>query len=71
MTGWLVEDASQHRYSFLPFVLGARETVRLHSGPGADTATDLYWGRGLVWNNDHDTVFLYDAVGRLVSRYVY
>jgi len=71
MTGWLVEDARQHRYSFLSFVLGSGEVVRLHSGPGADTATDLYWGIGLVWNNDHDTVFLYDAVGRLVSRYVY
>lgn len=71
MTGWCVQDASQHTYIFPPFLLGPGAIVRLHSGAGTDTATALHWGRGLVWNNDHDTVYLYDAFGRLVSRYVY
>jgi len=71
MTNWRAEDASQHTYIFPPFVLAAGAMVRLHSGPGTDTTTDLHWGRGLVWNNDHDTVRLYDVFGRLVSRYVY
>jgi hypothetical protein len=71
MTGWRVEDASSHSYSFPAFALKPGAIVRLHSGPGTDTATDLHWGRGLVWNNDHDTVYLYDAFGRLVSRHVY
>jgi hypothetical protein len=71
MTGWRVDDASEHSYTFPPFFLNPGALVRLHSGPGADTATDLHWGRGLVWNNDHDTVYLYDTFERLVSRYVY
>jgi len=71
MTGWQVEDEAGHVYSFPAFVLAPHSRVRLHSGPGADTSTDLYWGRGLVWNNDHDIVMLYDAWRRLVSRYVY
>jgi hypothetical protein len=71
MTGWRVEDASQHSYTFPAFTLSPGAIVRLHSGPGTDTAADLHWGRGLVWNNDHDTVCLYDAFSRLVSRHVY
>jgi hypothetical protein len=71
MTAWQVEDEGGHTYTFPPFVLAPLSRVRLHSGPGADTSTDLYWGRGLVWNNDHDTVMLFDAWRRLVSRYVY
>jgi len=71
MTHWLVRDAASHTYTFPSFVLNPGAAVRLHSGPGSNTATDLYWGRGLVWNNDHDTVYLYDAWGRLVNMYVY
>jgi len=71
MSSWQVQDASQHTYIFPPFTLRPGAIVKLHSGPGADTATDLYWGRSLVWNNDHDIVYLYDDLGRLVSRYVY
>jgi competence protein ComEC len=71
MNDWRVHDAAGHAYRFPPFVLAPGAIVRVHSGPGADIATDLYWGRGTVWNNDHDTVYLYDALSRLVSRYVY
>ncbi len=71
MTGWRLEDASRHTYLFPSFLLLPGASVRVFSGPGADTATDLHWARGLVWNNDHDTVLLFDHLGRLVSRYVY
>jgi len=71
MTLWLVRDAAAHTYTFPTFVLNSGATVKLHSGPGSNTSTDLYWGRGLVWNNDHDTVYLYDALGRQVNMYVY
>lgn len=72
MTNWYVEDEAAHRYTFPPFVLSPGAIVRLHTGQGVDTATDLYWGRNtFVWNNDHDTVFLYDASDRLVSYWRY
>lgn len=71
MTNWRVQDEKEHTYTFPPFILNPGAIVRLHSGPGSNTATDLHWARGLVWNNDHDTVYLYDTFGRLVSSYVY
>jgi competence protein ComEC len=71
MSGWRVEDAAQHSYTFPPFILHPGAIVRLHSGPGSNTATDLHWARGLIWNNDHDIVYLYDVFGRLVDSYVY
>nr|MBC7244635.1 lamin tail domain-containing protein [Chloroflexota bacterium] len=72
MTNWYVEDEALHRYTFPPFVLNPGAIVRLHSGLGSDTATDLYWGRNiLIWNNDHDTVSLYNSLGNLVNRYRY
>lgn len=71
MTGWQVQDEARHTYVFPRFVLASGATVRLFSGPGSNTATELHWARGLVWNNGHDTVFLYDVFGRLVDAYVY
>lgn len=71
MTDWRVQDAVEHTYTFPPFVLNSGAIVRLRSGPGSNTAADLHWARGLVWNNDHDTVYLYDAFERLADSYVY
>jgi len=71
MLGWYVEDSARHRYTFRAFVLAAGASVRLHSGVGADLTEDVYWGRGLVWNNDHDSVDLYDRFGRSVSHLQY
>lgn len=71
MTDWRVQDAAQHTYIFPHFVLDPGAIVRLHSGPGTNTATELHWARGLIWNNNHDVVYLYDCFARLVTSYVY
>ena len=71
LTGWQVQDETGHTYVFPRFTLQPGATVRLFSGPGSNTGTELHWARGLVWNNSHDTVYLYDAFGRLVEAYVY
>ena len=72
MTGWRVADEAGATYSFPVFELASKATVRLHTGSGSDTATDLYWGLSRpVWNNDGDTIYLYDASGRLVERHTY
>ncbi len=69
MSGWqLTDEGAKHVYRFKKFVLRPKATVTIHSGTGVDTSTDLYWGRnyGAVWNNDGDTLHLYDANGQLV-----
>jgi endonuclease YncB( thermonuclease family) len=67
MTGWTVEDEASHTYQFPDgFTLGAGDEVRLHTGSGTDSSTDLYWGSGsAIWNNSGDTVSLYDDTGTL------
>jgi micrococcal nuclease len=69
LTGWGVQDeSSSHRFSFPDgYGLPAGGTVRIHSGEGRPTATDLYWGQAgsAIWNNDGDTVFLIDPAGNV------
>ena len=70
MTGWSVSKRPDKWYTFSEFVLSPEASVRLHSGKETDTATDLYWGNGrAIWRNVHDTVYLYDADGKLIDEY--
>lgn len=72
LTGWQVKDLADHTYTFGIFVLQPGALVRLRTGKGQNTATDLYWGLAVaVWNNDHDTVLLYDSALVLVDQYAY
>ena len=72
LTGWHMRDLANHYYDFPAFLLPGGAQVRIHTGWGANTATDLYWRQGsAVWNNSGDTVFLYDAGWELVHRYEY
>jgi endonuclease YncB( thermonuclease family) len=73
LTGWTVEDEAGYSYQFPDgFGLSAGSTVRLHTGSGTDSSTDLYWGRGsAVWNNSGDTASLYDGDSNLVQKHTY
>ncbi len=73
MEGWVAKDEYGWAYTFLPFTLEPGGEVRLHTGCGQNTATDIYWCKEgyAVWNNDGDTVFLFDGSGSLVSEYSY
>lgn len=47
-------------------------TVKLRSGCGADTATDVYWCSDTAIWDEHDTVYLYSAGGGYVlDSYAY
>jgi len=70
LTGFRISDTANHEYQFPSFVLGAGKSVTVRTGTGDDTATDLYWNNvGTVWNNDGDTLYLYDHKGYLVLWY--
>jgi Flp pilus assembly pilin Flp len=72
MTGWTVADSVEHSYTFPTFHLQPGASVRVHTGRGADSESDLYWGRGGgIWNDKGDTVHLRDAAGVLVDKYSY
>ena len=48
-------------------VLGAGETITLHTGNGTSTNSDLYWGSGsAIWNNGGDTITVTNDQGKPV-----
>lgn len=73
VTGWCLRDEHGWGYTFPQFTLAAAATVRVRTGCGANSAIDLYWCKDgtAVWNNDGDTVFLFDAGGDPVAQYSY
>ncbi len=67
---WTLEDRQNHTYTFNNFTLNAGSSVKVHTGSGNDTATDLYWNRNTpVWNNEGDVATLKDASGKVVAKY--
>lgn len=71
LSGWTVRDeSSQHRFSFPSgFVLDAGHEIRILSGCGNDSASELYWCAGdAVWSNGGDTAYLLDRSGNVVAR---
>lgn len=73
MSGWILKDEYGWTYIFPAFALQPGASVKVRTGCGPNTATDLYWCKGgtAVWNNDGDTVFLYNAGGQLLNSYHY
>jgi competence protein ComEC len=71
--GWTVRDESGKTYAFPDgFTLAAGASVRLHTGSGTDTDTDLYWDAGRpVWNNGGDTVIVENNDGETVIEEAY
>jgi hypothetical protein len=72
LTRWTVRDLANHVYTFGTFTLGAGKTVTVHTGKGANTAANRYWGLGsYVWNNDTDRATLKSPAGTTVHACAY
>jgi competence protein ComEC len=73
MSGWILSDEADHTYPFPSgFALDPGASVKVHTGSGEDTETDLYWGSGrAVWNNGGDTSTLIDTGGNQVNQKEY
>ncbi|MEU6772339.1 lamin tail domain-containing protein [Streptomyces sp. NPDC046759] len=65
---WTLSDRDGHTYTFHHVRLAGRATVRVHTGAGRDTRTDLYQDRRMrVWDVNADTATLRDAGGHIVD----
>lgn len=75
LMGWTLKDESaSHRYAFpSDFSLRSAAVVRIYTGCGSDTGTELYWCNtaGAVWNNSGDTAFLLDPEGNIHDHFSY
>ncbi|WP_327731300.1 lamin tail domain-containing protein [Streptomyces sp. NBC_00487] len=68
LDGWTLEDESGRTYTFDHYRLAGRATVRIHTGEGRDTHTDLYQDRRhYVWDNHSDTATLRNHRGRFID----
>lgn len=70
MSNWYIADTQGHVYHFQDFHLNQASIVRVHTGKGTDTISDLYWGQDkLIWTNDKPQLFLFDTFGAIVDRW--
>ncbi len=64
ISSWVLKDESTKSYNFKNLEI---KEITLHSGKGEDNATDIFWNsKTNVWNNDRDTLYLFDAQGNIV-----
>ncbi|MEE1752720.1 lamin tail domain-containing protein [Streptomyces sp. SP18CS02] len=69
LKGWTLRNEDGHRYRFNNVRLASRSSIRIHTGEGRDTRTDLYQDRHTyVWDNRSDTATLRDDRGRTVDN---
>jgi hypothetical protein len=72
LKGWVLVDASNHKYIFGTFSLGAAKSVTIRTGKGSNTAGTKYQGRSwYVWNNTKDKATLKKASGTVVDTCAY
>jgi hypothetical protein len=69
MTGWYLKDALGNTYTFPQLTLYKGGTVMVHTASGADTPTDLYWGRTAPAWQPGEQVSLYDTQGVMRAQY--
>lgn len=69
IASWALKDESRKIYTFPPIELG---TITIHTGQGEDNSTDLFWNsKTSVWNNDRDTLYLYDKDWQIIDYETY
>ncbi|WEP00103.1 lamin tail domain-containing protein [Streptomyces sp. FXJ1.172] len=65
---WTLSDPNGHTYTFHHVRLAGGATVRVHTGVGKDTRTDLYQDRRMrVWDRNADIATLRNDRGRVVD----
>jgi hypothetical protein len=68
LDGWTLADREGHTYTFHHYRLHGRSAVRVHTGMGRDTRTDLYQDRrSYVFDRFSDTATLRNDHGRFVD----
>ncbi len=70
LVGWTLADGEGHKFTFPDLTLLSNAEVKVHTGNGANTATDLYWGQADVrWGATGTVAYLRDPDGRLIATY--
>jgi micrococcal nuclease len=68
-SGFLIKDESRKYYKFDMINFSG---INIHSKNGEDNSTDLFWNSKTdIWNNDRDTLYLFDSGNNIVLYYSY
>ncbi|MFD5914965.1 lamin tail domain-containing protein [Streptomyces massasporeus] len=68
LDGWTLRDEDGHTFTFHHYRLDGRSTVRIPTGEGHDTRTDLFQDRrNYVWDNRSNTATLRNDHGRFID----
>lgn len=66
LKGYKLKDNTGYTYTFGSYTIGAGKTVKVHTGRGKNTSSNVYWNRGsYVWNNTGDKARLIKPNGKL------
>jgi endonuclease YncB( thermonuclease family) len=73
LQGWVIHDEYGWSYEFPIFNLESNARVRVLTGCGVDTSSELYWCKDetAIWNNDGDCVTVLDGDGNEVVKFCY
>jgi lamin tail-like protein len=73
LRGWFIREKKAKRtYTFPGFMLCGGCKVKIHSGVGTNTATDLFWGRTKpAWPDNDDHAILHRASGLVQDTCAY
>ena len=72
MTDWRIKAETGERYDFPEFTLRAGRKVKVWTGSGTNTSTDLYWGESSpVWKDNGSCAYLKDEDVVLIDTYCY
>ena len=66
LTGWKLEVQNKTVYTFPKYMLDVNAKVKVHSGPGKDSKTDLY-AMAAILTKATDEVSLLDATEKVIS----
>jgi hypothetical protein len=69
LAGWTLEDGQGGRFIFPQLTLRAGGVVYVHTPPGLNTVSDLYWGQtAAIWQSN-EIALLKDAAGVEIDRF--
>ena len=72
LKNWRLEDESRKEYKFQDTPITTFTTLTLHTGNGTNTRDTLYWNQKQdIWNNNRDTLYLFDEANNIVAYYTY
>ena len=72
LEGLVLSDESNNVFELPDRDLAAGARLKIHSGTGRPSDSQLYWGRDRpLWNNDGDTAILRGPDGELIARFAY